>query len=102
MLEDILTAIGKVGRYTDGLDQAGFLNDEKTVDAVVRNLEIIGEASRQLPDDFKVGHGEIPWRAITGLRNRIVHDYMGVDLPLVWHIVDSELRTLEGQIRSIL
>lgn len=102
VLEDILTAIGKVDRYTRGLDQAGFLSDEKTIDAVVRNLEIIGEASRQLPDDFKRSHSDIPWRPIMGLRNRIVHDYMGVDLQIVWHIIDKELGALEQQIRALL
>ena len=83
LLEDILAAITKINRYIDGLDQAAFLNDDKTVDAVVRNLEIIGEASRQLPNEFKADYTDVPWHEIAGLRNRIVHDYMGVDLEIV-------------------
>ncbi len=84
------------------MDQDEFLNDEKTIDAVVRNLEIIGEATRQLPGDFRKRHIEIPWREISGVRNRIVHDYMGVDLQIIWHIINSELDTLKQQIRPLL
>ena len=78
LLEDIRTAIEKIERYTAGMTRETFVADEKTVDAVVRNLEIIGEAVRRLPDDFKQTHGEIPWPQIAGLRNRIVHDYFGL------------------------
>ena len=74
LLEDIVTAIGKVQRYTEGLDRTAFLKDDKTIDAVVRNLEIIGEASRQLPEEFEDAHANIPWAKMAGLRNRIVHD----------------------------
>lgn len=102
LLEDILTAIMKIERYVTGLDQTAFLNDEKTVDAVIRNLEIIGEASRQLPDDFKANHDDIPWHEIAGLRNRIVHDYMGVDLEIVWYIIDQELDPLKARIQKLL
>lgn len=94
LLDDIRTAIEKIGRYTLELDEASFLADEKTVDAVVRNLEIIGEAVKQLPADFKRQHPTIQWRQIAGLRNRIVHDYAGVDLKLVWHIVKTAIPEL--------
>ncbi len=71
------------GYDTSGLNHEQFLTDDKTVDAVVRNLEIIGEASRQLPEEFKERHSAIPWHKMAGLRNRIVHDYFGVDLELI-------------------
>ena len=83
LLEDVCGACGKIGRYLTGLDQAAFLADEKTMDAVVRNLEIVGEAVKQLPAEFKERHPHIPWRQIAGLRDRIVHDYAGVDLEIV-------------------
>jgi len=102
LLEDILAAISKINRYVDGLDQTAFLDDDKTVDAVVRNLEIIGEASRQLPNDFKANYTDVPWHEIAGLRNRIVHDYMGVDLEIVWYIIGQELDTLKGRIEGFL
>ena len=94
LLEDIRSAIGKIQRYISGHDQASFIKDDKTTDAVVRNLEIIGEAAKQLSSEFKIRHSTIPWPQISGLRNRIVHDYAGVDLPLVWAIVTKSIPEL--------
>ena len=79
LVEDILEAIEKMTRYIAGMENDAFAKDERTVDAVVRNLEIVGEATNRLPDDFKRQHRDIPWRKIVGLRNRIVHEYFGVD-----------------------
>lgn len=101
LLDDIRTAIEKIRRYTSGLDETSFLGDEKTTDAVVRNLEIIGEAATQLSADFKKQHPVIPWSQISGLRNRIVHDYAGVDLRLVWHILQTAIPDLAGQIARL-
>ena len=84
LLEDIRTVLARVARYTAGLDKVQFLADDKTVDAVVRNLEILGEAVRCLSDDFKQRHPAIAWIQIAGLRNRIVHDYFGLDLEIIW------------------
>src|SRR5207245_1816997 len=92
LLEDIRTAIEKIERYTSGMTRETFVADEKTVDAVVRNLEIIGEAVKRLPGDFKQAHAEIPWPQIAGLRNRIVHDYFGLDLQLIWHLLQADLK----------
>jgi len=85
-------AVKKIDRYVKGLTFDKFANDEKTVDAVVRNLEIIGEAVSRLPPDFKKKHSEIEWGKIAGLRHRIVHEYFGVDLEIIWKIVKDELR----------
>ena len=84
------------------MDRVGFLADEKTVDAVVRNLEIIGEASRQLPEEFKSQYPDIPWNKMAGLRNRIVHDYVGIDQEIVWHIIQNELVALRSDIELLL
>lgn len=78
-----------------------FLADEKTVDAVARNLEIIGEAVRWLPDDLKRRHHEIPWDQIAGLRNRIVHDYFGLDLEIIWQVLQTSLPELGQQLDRI-
>lgn len=75
--------------------------DDKTVDAVVRNLEIIGEAARQAPDDFAAAHSIVPWRRIAGLRNRIVHDYFGLDLDIIWEVIQTDLPQLKSQLGSI-
>ena len=78
-----------------------FVHDEKTVDAVVRNLGVIGEAARRLPQAFVDRHPEIPWRRIVGLRNRIVHDYFNVDLDLVWETIRGELPALESELAGL-
>ncbi|PYL09317.1 MAG: hypothetical protein DME33_04440 [Verrucomicrobia bacterium] len=101
LLDDIRTSISKIERYIASLDEASFLADEKTIDAVVRNLEIIGEAVKQLPAEFKVQHSAIPWPQIAGLRNRIVHDYAGIDLKLVWNILQTAIPKLAVQIAEL-
>jgi uncharacterized protein with HEPN domain len=98
LVEDMLAAMGKIERYTSGMDQELFRQDEKTVDAVVRNLEILGEAVRQLPEGFITRNSEVPWRQIAGLRNRIVHDYFGLDLDLIWEVIQHDLPQLQTQL----
>jgi uncharacterized protein with HEPN domain len=98
LVEDILTAIGKIERYTVGMNQAQFKEDDKTLDAVVRNLEIVGEAARQLPEEFAAQYPGVPWHQIRGLRNRIVHDYFGLDLELIWQVISYDLPELKDQL----
>ena len=101
LLEDIRAAAGRIERYTSGIERAQFLADEKTIDAVVRNLEVIGEAVRWLPDDFKLRHPAVPWGQIAGLRNRIVHDYFGLDLEIIWQVLQTSLRGFKKQLEDI-
>ena len=101
LLDDIRTALGKIERYTAGLSREAFLHDDKTIDAVVRNLEIIGEAVKQLPAEFKAGHAGIPWAQIAGLRNRIVHDYAGIDLEIIWQVLQTALPEFHGQLQAL-
>ena len=101
LLEDIMLAIQKIRRYTSQLDHDAFLKDELVIDGVARNLEIIGEAARQLPEEFKRLHTEIPWIQIAGLRNRIVHDYFGLDLEIIWQIIEHDLPELEQQVHAL-
>jgi uncharacterized protein with HEPN domain len=93
-LEDILEAIRKIRKYVSPLTFDNFCQDEKTVDAVVRNLEIIGEASKKLPDDLKNLHPEIEWRKITAIRNIVVHQYFGIDNHIIWDVVSTKLDSL--------
>jgi uncharacterized protein with HEPN domain len=79
-----------------------FLDDSKTLDAVIRNFEIIGEAANRLPDNFKDRHTNIDWHLIRGFRNRIVHDYFGVDYLIVWEIKKSFLPDLLFKLNSIV
>jgi uncharacterized protein with HEPN domain len=101
LIEDILESLDKIDRYMVGLDREGFLQDDKTIDSVVRNLEIIGEAANRLPGDFRSRHTEIAWHRIVGLRNRIVHDYFGIDLDIIWEILQRELPDLKARISAL-
>ncbi|MGB7582177.1 MAG: DUF86 domain-containing protein [Sedimentisphaerales bacterium] len=94
LLSDILEAIDHVIQYIEGMSFESFSNDQKTIDAVVRNLEIIGEAANRLPDDFKEKHSQVEWHKVVGLRNRIIHDYFGIDLQIIWQIIHSDLPSL--------
>ena len=102
LLEDILQSIQKIKLYTNGMTSESFQNDNKTMDAVIRNFEIIGEAANRIPDDIKDTFTELNWHRIRGFRNRIVHDYMGIDLEIVWEIIENSLDELEEQIQSII
>jgi len=95
LLADIREAIERISRYTKSLDFEAFLADEKTIDAVVRNLEIIGEAAKRLPKAYTETTPTIPWHQIAGLRNRIVHDYFGLDLQIIWQVIQVDVPKLQ-------
>ncbi|MBI4431520.1 MAG: DUF86 domain-containing protein [Candidatus Omnitrophica bacterium] len=101
-LDDIIEAANKINSYTTKLDLAGFGRDSKTIDAVVRNLEIIGEAVKNLPADFRSKHPRVNWKKIAGLRDILVHEYFGIDNDIVWDIVQNELPVLLNQVKRIL
>jgi uncharacterized protein with HEPN domain len=101
LLEDIRNALDRIERYTKTIDREQFLSDERTIDAVARNLEIIGEAVRLLPNEFKSKYPDIPWVQIAGLRNRIVHDYFGLDLEIIWQILQTSLPDLKRRLEAI-
>ena len=83
------------------MTQESFDCDEKTSDAVVRNLEVVGEAAGRLPEDFIDRNSEIEWFKIVGLRNRIVHEYFGVDLKIIWQILKKDLPSFKKSLKSI-
>ena len=90
-LEDMLQSIQRIEEYTFGLQFITFKRDYKTVDAVVRNFEIIGEASKNIPDEIKLEHQEIPWKEMYLLRNKVSHEYFGIDYEVIWDIVKNYL-----------
>lgn len=94
LLDDMLESANKIKRYTSGMTYDLFINEEKTVDAVVRNFEIIGEAANRIDFDFRTKNPEIEWKRIRGFRNRIVHDYFGIDYEIVWEIIENNLDEL--------
>jgi uncharacterized protein with HEPN domain len=90
-IEDIHLSMTRILDYAEGMDLLKFKQSYITVDAVVRNFEIIGEASKNLPDHIKAKYPEIPWRKMYGLRNLISHEYFGVDYEMIWEIISSDL-----------
>ena len=101
LLDDICEAIDRIEQYISGMSFDVFSKDRKSVDAVVRNLEIIGEASNRLPADFKDSHSQIEWHKVVGLRHRIVHEYFGIDLQIVWQILQKDLPSLRQALSHI-
>jgi len=101
-LEDIIEAAGAVREFVTGMDKDELGKDRRTRDAVVRNLEVIGEAAKKLPAQMKRDHPEVEWKKIAGLRDILVHDYFGIDMDIVWDVVQNKLPVLNEQIRRIL
>lgn len=101
LVGDILDSAGKILSYTEGITFEDFTNDSKTVDAVIRNFEIIGEAANRLPEEFKESYSQIDWHRIRGFRNRIVHDYFGIDYSIVWIIKETFLPMMIAQLRPL-
>lgn len=101
-VEDILESIGLIEHYVNNMDLEDFNTDRKTIDAVVRNFEIIGEASKFIPEDIKKNYQNVDWKGIVGLRNRIAHEYFGISTVIIWHIIKEELPLLKSQMEQIL
>ena len=100
-VEDILDAITAIERYTQGMTREAFFEDDKTYNAVIRMLEIIGEASGKISIDIKEKHPQIPWRSIVGMRNKVIHEYFGVNLKVIWSTITLELPHFKSAILSI-
>ncbi len=99
---DMLRASEKVARYSGGLSHDSFAADERTIDAVIRNLEIVGEAAKRVPGDVRRRHPHIAWKRIAGMRDLLIHDYSGVDLDVVWDVVQNKIPELQRQLKVIL
>lgn len=100
-LEDILGAISNIRAYTAGITYEAFANDGKTIDAVVRNLQIIGEAVKNIPQDTRKKHPDINWSAAAGMRDRLIHEYFGISNPIIWETIRADLPIFEAQIKKI-
>ena len=94
-LDDMRTAIAEVKEFTSGMTFDEFAADRKTVNAVIRSLEVLGEATKHIPAAFCRKHPAIPWAKMAGLRDVLIHDYMGVDLKTVWMVVQERLTELK-------
>jgi len=101
-LEDLLLAINRIGEYIEGLSFIEFKKDYKTVDAVIRNFEIIGEAAKNLPSEAKDKYSEVPWDEMYLLRNKVSHEYFGIDYEIIWDVASNYLPDNKKQIENIL
>jgi uncharacterized protein with HEPN domain len=100
-INDIYCSCNKILKYTKGYGLAKFEKDEKTMDAIVRNLEIIGEAAKAMPAEFRKVHKTIPWKEIAGMRNKIAHEYFGIDDKILWTTVQNDIPALKKEISKI-
>ncbi len=101
-IDDILDAMEKAQAFTAGIDYARFEDDVRTVYAVIRALEIIGEAVKRLPADFRERYPSIPWKDMAGMRDKIIHGYDEVDLRIVWKVVKEDIPALKPRLQQIL
>ena len=102
LLEDMLESCERILEYTQGLSFEDFKKNYLVVDAVVRNFTIIGEAAGRIPENFKETHQDIEWDRIRGFRNRVVHDYFGIDYQIVWLIIENNIPELRDLIKKII
>jgi uncharacterized protein with HEPN domain len=100
-LAQILERIDRIVGYTREGKEA-FFTDERTQDAVIRNFEVIGEAAKRIPDDYRKNNPSIPWRELSGFRDVLIHQYEGVSLAEIWRIIEKDIEPLRQAIRSML
>jgi len=97
-IEDIKESLEKIERYVAGMDFDAFAGNELVIDAILRNLEVIGEATKNIPERFRKEHSDIEWRRMIGLRNIVAHEYFGVDLHIIWEIITKRLPETKSKI----
>jgi uncharacterized protein with HEPN domain len=100
-IEDILGSIAKIERYTNDINENEFLTDTQIQDSVLRRLEIIGEAVKNIPDDFRNKYPQIPWKRIAGLRDVLIHEYFGVNLRRAWKVAKEDILSLKQEMLKV-
>ena len=100
-LDDILDGVEKINRYTGEMTYEEFVGDSKTVDAVLRNFEVIGEAAKNVPDEIRQEYDDVPWAEMAGMRDKLIHGYATVELQIVWTTIQEEIPEVKTQIESV-
>ncbi|MBU4450622.1 MAG: DUF86 domain-containing protein [Actinomycetia bacterium] len=101
-LIDISNEIDRIFKFVNEMTYDEFIQDEKTIYAVTRSFEIIGEATKNIPDDIKNTYNQIPWSKISGMRNKLIHEYFGVDLETLWNTIKNRLPEIKQPVEEIL
>ena len=99
---DILSSIREVEEFTRGMNFEDFVKDKKTVNAVIRSLEVMGEAAKKIPPEIRDKYPEVPWKYIAGMRDKLIHEYHSVDLEIVWEVIRREIPPLRPKFEEIL
>jgi len=100
-LDDILESISDIRAFTEGMNYDEFIGDKKTLNAVIRSLEVIGEAVKKVPPEIRAKRPDIPWKEIAGTRDKLIHEYFGIDLQILWRTIQTDLSPLEIAIMDL-
>ena len=101
-LHDILDSIDEIGDFIRGMSFEEFAGDKKTINAVLRSIEVMGEASRKIPEEIRSLHPHVPWRKMTGMRDKLIHEYHGVDIDTVWKTLNDDIPPLKDTIQEVI
>jgi len=101
-VKDMVAAIESIEAFIAGMGFEEFARDDKTLSAVLRKLEVLGEASKQVPEEIRAKHPDIPWREMAGMRDKLIHFYFGVDEALVWQTITNKIPDIKRRLQSIL
>lgn len=99
---DIVEAMNDICDFVGGMNFLQFANDKKTVNAVIRSLEVVGEAAKRIPDEFRIKYPDVPWKKMTAMRDKLIHHYTGVDLEIVWIVITEEITPLIPIFKNIV
>jgi uncharacterized protein with HEPN domain len=101
-LHDILDSVDEIGDFIKGMSLDEFAGDKKTINAVLRSIEVMGEASRKIPEEIRLRYPQVPWRKMTGMRDKLIHEYHGVDIETVWQTLGEDIPPLKEKIQEVI